>query len=316
MNLLTQNIQNKRPVKTSRLGLLLFGIISLLVVYASTVDAQTLDRIKNSGTIRLGFQSDARPFSYRDGSGNVQGYSMEICRKIANEVQTELGLSKLDINEIPISSAKGLSSIKAGNLDLLCGATAVTLAGRQTVSFSMPIFLSGIGALVRADAPSQLRALLAGEKPKFRPRWRASYSKILQQLTYSAHTGTTAAKWLTQRKSEFGIIATIAPVAQYEDGIGMILDHKIDVFFGDRAILLDTALHSPSFDDLIVSPRQFTHEAIALALARDDEDFRLLIDRVISQLYRSGEITTIYASHFGALDESALTLFSWAALPE
>ncbi|WP_338725361.1 amino acid ABC transporter substrate-binding protein [Shewanella baltica] len=316
MNLLTQNIQNKRSVKTSRLGLVLFGMLGLIAVLSSTVDAQTLDRIKQSGTIRLGFQSDARPFSYRDGSGSVQGYSMEICRKIASEVQTELGLTKLDINEIPISSAEGFSSIKAGNIDLLCGATAVTLTGRQTVSFSMPIFLSGIGALVRSDAPSQLRALLAGEKPKFRPRWRASYANILQQLTYSAHTGTTAAQWLTKRKAEFGIIATIAPVAQYEDGIDMILDHKIDVFFGDRAILLDTALRSPNLDNLIVSPRQFTHEAIALGLARDDEDFRLLVDRVISQLYRSGNITNIYTSYFGVPDESALTLFSWAALPE
>jgi ABC-type amino acid transport substrate-binding protein len=316
MSLLTQNIQKDRPVKTSRLGLVLFGIIGMVVVHTSTVDAQTLDRIKKSGTIRLGFQSDARPFSYRDGSGNVQGYSMEICRKIANEVQTELGLSKLDINEIPIKSAEGFTSIKAGNVDLLCGATAVTLTGRQTVSFSMPIFLSGIGALVRSDAPSQLRALLAGKKPKFRPRWRASYANILQQLTYSAHTGTTAAQWLTKRKAEFGIIATLAPVAQYEDGIGLILDHKTDVFFGDRAILLHNALHSPSLDDLIVSPRQFTHETIALALARDDEDFRLLIDRVLSQLYRSGNITTIYTNYFGVPDGSALTLFSWAALPE
>lgn len=316
MNLLTQNIQNKRSVKTSRLGLFLLGIIGLVAVHTSTVDAQTLDRIKKSGTIRLGFQSDARPFSYRDESGKAQGYSMEICRKIANEVQIELGLSKLVINEIPINGRKDFTSVESGNVDLLCGATAVTLTGRKTVSFSMPIFLSGIGALVRSDSPSQLRALLAGEKPKFRPRWRASYAKILQQLTYSAHTGTTAAQWLTKRKAEFGIIATIAPVAQYEDGIGMILNHKIDVFFGDRAILLDTALRSPSSVDLIVSPRQFTHEAIALALARDDEDFRLLIDRVLSQLYRTGDITNIYTSYFGIPDESALTLFSWAALPE
>ena len=316
MSLLTQDIQKVGSVKKSRLGLILFGLITTVVVHTSTVDAQTLDRIEKSGTIRLGFQTDARPFSYRDDSGNAHGYSIEICHQIVNAVQTELGLSKLEINEIPISDAQGITAIKAGNIDLLCGATAVTLSGRETASFSMPIFLSGIGALVRVDASSQLRALLAGEEPKFRPRWRASYAKILQQLTYSAHTGTTAAQWLTQRKAEFGIIATISPVAHYEDGIDMILNSKTDVFFGDRAILLDTALRNPSADELIVSPRQFTHEVISLALARDDEDFRLLVDRVLSQLYRSGKITTIYTRYFGAPDDTALTLFSWAALPE
>lgn len=308
MNFLAQKLRS---------GFVLFGIIILVVAHTSTADAQSLDRIQQSGVIRLGFQADARPFSYSDESGNAQGYSMALCRKVADAVKSELKLSDLRIQEVMLSSTERFRAVEEGRIDMLCGATTETLTGRRTVSFSMPIFLSGIGALVRADAPSQLRALLAGEEPRFRPRWRASYAQILQQRTFSAHTGTTAAGWLTERKAEFGIIATIAPVAHYEDGIRNVLNHKADVFFGDRAILLDAALHSPGgAGDLTVSPRLFTHETIALVLPRGDEDFRLLVDRTLSELYRSGEITDLYTIYFGAPDDSALTLFSWAALPD
>ena len=301
-------------IQKVRSGLVLF--VAIMAVSTTTVNAQTLDRIQASGVIRLGFQADARPFSYRDETGKAQGYSMALCRQVANRVKSELKLADLQIQEVMLDSTEQFSAVEDAQVDLLCGNTTVTLAERQNVSFSVPIFLSGIGALTRTDAPSELQALLAGEEPQFRPRWRASYAHILQQRTFAAHTGSTASAWLEERKAEFGVIATIAPVADYEEGIAKVVTNNVDVFFGDRAILLDTALRSTRADELIVSPRQFTHEAIALALARNDEDFRLLVDRALSQLYRSGDITDIYLTYFGVPDDSAQTLFSWAALPE
>ena len=47
-----------------------------------------------------------------------------------------------------------------------------------------------------------------------------------------------------------------------------------------------------------------------------DEAFRLLVDRTLSELYRSGEIGALYAEFFGEPDESALEFFRWSALPE
>jgi ABC-type amino acid transport substrate-binding protein len=43
----------------------------------------------------------------------------------------------------------------------------------------------------------------------------------------------------------------------------------------------------------------FSFEPFALAVARDDADFRLVADRALSQLYRSGQIAGIYNRWFG-----------------
>jgi polar amino acid transport system substrate-binding protein len=67
---------------------------------------------------------------------------------------------------------------------------------------------------------------------------------------------------------------------------------------------------------LVVLDRLFTSEPLALTLARDDEDFRLVVDRALSRLFRSSEFHDVYMKWFGEPDESALTFFQQTALPE
>ena len=68
--------------------------------------------------------------------------------------------------------------------------------------------------------------------------------------------------------------------------------------------------------DLIVLDRLFTYEPVALVLPRGADDLRLIVDRTLSRLYRSGEIAAIYRSYFGEPDGNALFFFSVVALPE
>ena len=53
----------------------------------------------------------------------------------------------------------------------------------------------------------------------------------------------------------------------------------------------------------------FSFEPFALALRRNDSDFRLLADRVISDLYRSKEILNIYDKWFGKFSQRRTPAF-------
>ena len=94
------------------------------------------------------------------------------------------------------------------------------------------------------------------------------------------------------------------------------LRRHVRPFFGDRPILYDAAEGSASADDLRVLGRLFTYEPLALALARDDEDFRLVVDRSLSGLFRSGAFKDVYVKWFGEPDDSAAIFFGLSALPE
>jgi ABC-type amino acid transport substrate-binding protein len=95
-----------------------------------------------------------------------------------------------------------------------------------------------------------------------------------------------------------------------------VLDRDVDVLFGDRAILLDTAAALSSGGDLMVLDRLFTYEPLAITLQRGDEDLRLVVDRALSRLFTSPDIRELYQKWFGAPDLEAATFFQMTSLPE
>jgi ABC-type amino acid transport substrate-binding protein len=284
---------------------------------AAPAPAATLDRIKQSGKITFGYLAEARPFAYRDDAGKAAGFSVELCEKVAQRVKAELGLSALTTDWVQVAIEDRFASVQQGKVDLLCGADAATLTRRKEVSFSIPIFLSGIGALLRADAPAPLRTLLAEGHPGPHPVWRGSPAQaLLQRTTVSIVAGTTSVAWLAGRLDDLELGANVVPVDTYQAGIQRVLDRDSDVFFGDRPILLDRAARSASAGNLIVLDRLFTSEPVALALQRNDDDFRLVVDQSLSRLFVSKEMLGLYMKWFGEPDPSAIVFFRQTVLPE
>ena len=69
-------------------------------------------------------------------------------------------------------------------------------------------------------------------------------------------------------------------------------------------------------DDLVVLDRQFTYAPIALALERGNADFRLIVDRALSQIFHSEKFHNLFVKWFGKPDQSADTFFRLSTLPE
>lgn len=284
---------------------------------AAEASAATLERIQQSGKLMLGYRVDARPFSYQDETGKAAGYSVALCQAVAEQVKAELKLPTLAVGWVPLKAEERFPAVKEGKVDLLCGSDSVTLTRRKDVDFSISTYPSGIGALLRADAPAQLREVLAQGKQSSRPLWRGYPTEmLLGGKTFSAVSGDTSEKWLSERLNTFKLDANVAPVTNYSDGVKRVLDGSSDVFFADLPILLDAAARSSSSGELIVLDRHFTYEPLALALERGDDDFRLIVDRALSGLYKSKGFRDLYVSWFGEPDENVVTFFRQTALPE
>ena len=310
----TARLESAQPLRL-RIATFVTTLLAVTLLPVLEASADTLDRVRQTGKLTLGFRADARPFSFQDGSGKPAGYSVELCRKVAEEVKAEVGLPGLTEEWVSVTLEGRFRALQEGQVDLLCGADSETLARRKDVAFSIPIFPSGIGAVLRIDAPAGLREVLSGEPPSG-PTWRGSPARVLEKKTISVVKGTTSESWLAAQFDKLQIPASVAPVDGYEAGIKRVLDRSSDVFFGDRPILLDAAIGNPSGSYLVVLDRLFTSEPLALTLARDDEDFRLVVDRALSRLFRSSEFHDVYMKWFGEPDESALTFFRQTALPE
>ena len=281
----------------------------------ATAASPTLTRIKQSGRIRFGYQSDARPFSYRDQSGNVAGFTVALCKTVAGAVKEELGVPGLNVEWIAVGPADRFTAVSTGKVDVFCGADTDTWSRRQEVAFSLAVFPGGIGALLRKDAPERLSEIL-NQKPPSNPTWRASAGQLLQTQTFAVINGTTAETWLGGKLNEFKLSSKVAPVTSYDAGIAAVLERRANVLFADRAVLLDAVAHNSSGSKLEVLDRLFTYEAFALPLPRGDEAFRALVDHALSRLYPTAEFRALYVQSFGEPTADVVTFYRWNTRPE
>lgn len=301
------------------LGRRALGIIAafvLLLTVSFSAAAQTLDRIKQSGKITLGYGADTRPFSFQDAAGKPTGYAVELCGRIAEAIKENLGAPSLEVVYVPVPRGEGIRAISQGRIDLLCDPEVPTVTSRNAVSYSMPIFASGIGVMVHQGASDRLKSALAGREAATRPQWRANAYQLLQQNTLAVVKGSPAEQILLERLKELQLNAKIVPVSDLATGVADVAARRADAFFADRAILLDQTKHSSFGPQLQVLDRYFTHQSAALSLSRNDEDFRLFVDRALSRLLASGEWRTIYSSWFGPPNELMITFFQLNALRE
>lgn len=251
-----------------------------LLLAVSGAAAGTLDRVRDSGALRIGYRDDAPPFSYKSTVGEPAGYTVALCRSVAAGIKEQLKLEKLSLTYVPVSAEDRFKAVADGKVDLLCGATTATLSRRETVDFSIPIFVDGASVLLRADGPKTFNGL-EGRKVGVR-------------------AGTTTEDALRNTVREASIAIQTIAVKDHKDGLAKLLNNEISAYFADRGILFFLMAGSGAADQLYLSKETFTYEPYALALKKGDGDFRLAVDRALSGIYRSGEIATIFKSTFGA----------------
>jgi polar amino acid transport system substrate-binding protein len=243
------------------------------------------------------------------------GYAVDVCRHVAVALESRLAIPRISVNYVPASATTGIEMIENGDLDLLCGAVTETLDAREHVSFSIPIYVAGIGALVRKDASPALLRALNGEVPHTGPTWRATVNAGLSNQTYAVYAGSTTEAQIRERVAKLGVIVKVVTVRSHEEGVDLISQGKAGAFFDQRVILLKSLSGRKDANEMTVLDRRFTLEPVGLVVSRGDEDFRLLVDTALSDLYRSGQYVSIYSRHFGEPTETAKLLYQAYALP-
>ena len=288
-------------------------VLTVLALGAASVTASAgavLDRIKESGHVRFGYLPQAKPFTSAAASGSVEGYGAALCEKIAAGLSSQVGVEKLAVDWVPVTIDSAAGAVSGGQVDVLCVPSNATLARRKSMSFSIPVFPGGIRAVVRNDITPQVREALQNN-PKTRPVWRGTPAQGMVEATrFATVAGTSSERWLAGAVRKFKLNTATVSVPDYASGIKFLQQRKIDVFFAERDVAL-AAMDDKASNELEVLDRQLTHEALALAMPRGDDDLRLAVDSALSATYSSADFATLYGKYFGSLDDGSRNFFNW-----
>jgi glutamate/aspartate transport system substrate-binding protein len=269
------------------------AIILLIVLFASPIAAQeitgTLQQIKKSGQIRIGYRVSEPPMSFLDKDGNPDGYSIDICKNIVTGVESNIG-ADVKVEYVPVTVEERFKALSDNKIDILCGSTTKTLSRSELVDFTQLTFVTGASIMTLKDNKTLDSSGLDGTK-------------------IGVVKATTTAVALKKLISETSTDAEILLFNSAKEGIDALLKKKIDAFSSDQVILMGIALKSHDPMNFVIKPHVFTFEPFALAVRRNDADFRLVADRVISDLYRSKKILKIYDKWIGRFTRQRLPIF-------
>ena len=292
-------------------NLLLVCILALLPIM---VHGKTLERIRASHAITLGYLPDFVPFSDQ-AADKASGYAIDLCLKIAEKVKTDLNLPELKVQYQPVSLKDEMNAVSSGKIDILCTPTPPTLARRKIVSYSVPIYTAGLSAVVRQNASDALLNVLGGKVAHTGPTWRATVNLGLSNQTYAAIAGGVTETWIHQQMRLLGVVATLITVENADAGLNLVANGKADAFFAERMMLKHLLTSNYPSGNLVLLERIFEYAPTAMAVDREDEDFRLLVDTALSEMYRSGDIERAFEKYLGGAGDSAKKLFKIYAIP-
>lgn len=293
-------------------GWLLILAAACLAAAPAVVRAQTLERIAATKTVRIGYVADQAPFATAGANGDPVGYSIDLCNHIVEAVEKRVeGVKPVYVQT---RLADGFPAVAAGQIDLLCGAITATLARRETVDFSQPIFVTGMSALLRSDASRNLRELFFGEREISPPRSPELTPFSVARIGVRSDTTTEAV--LQKAVDEGGYKATIVAFATHAEGLSAIEARDIDAYFADRGLLLGLLAKARHPSALVLGIRVLSREPYAIALQRGDADFRLLVDRTLSDFYQTTQFSALLSRHFAAEAPSLAAQIVALSLPD
>jgi len=259
--------------------------------FAASAWAQTatLDKIRKTGVITLGYVEGSAPFSFKDTNGQPQGYSVALCTEIAAGIRSQLKLSQLETRWVALTIQDRLNAVRSGKVDIECSTTTWTLSRSAEVDFSLITFVDG--GSIMTPGSSALRRLADFDGKRI-----------------AVIAGTTTEKVLRQAIGQRGIKVGIELVNNRDAGLQMLEQRKVDGFASDRIVLIGMALGGKAQGVYKLLDEDFSVEPYAFALPRGDADFRLAVNRTLANLYRSGGIDKIYAQWLGSMGPPSLLL--------
>lgn len=274
-----------------------FAVLATAFIAASA-SAGTLDRVRDSGVFKIGYRTDAAPYSYKNELGEAAGYSVDLCRNVAVAVKKSLGINEIAIKYVPVTAENRFKAVQDGRIDILCGATTATLSRRELVDFSLGTFIDGASVMLMADGPNGFEEL-AGKNVGVRG-------------------GTTTEDGLRKTLERLSVQAEVVPVKNHDEGLDKLQKGELSAYFADRGILLFLMTGSAKPESLRIGKDYFSFEPYALAVQRGDDEFRLVVDTALARLYRTGGIVPIFRNSFGDAEPSDVlrSLYLINGLPE
>jgi len=266
-------------IKTTRIVLSAIACAMLAAPAAAQQLTGTLKKIKETGSITIGYRESSIPFSYLDDRQQPVGYAMDLCMKIVGAIRSELKMPNLKVQLQPVTSSNRIPLMQNGTIDLECGSTTNSVERQKQVSFGPTYFVINVTAAVKKSSGINSLADLNGK-------------------TISTTSGTTSVPLIKKYEKTRNVEVKEIYGKDHAESFLLVADDRAAAFVMDDILLAGQIANSRNPSAYRILPESLRQEPYSMMLRKDDPQFKALVDRTIGGVMKSGEINGIYAKWF------------------
>ncbi|MEH3127886.1 amino acid ABC transporter substrate-binding protein [Agrobacterium cavarae] len=242
-------------------------------------DTPTLDRIAQTGKIRIGYGSTA-PFSFLNADGQVLGYSIDLCRAVVEKLKQRLKVQSIDVEFVPRTPSNRVQLLNDGTIDIECNASTNTAERRKSAAFAYPHFFT-------------VTRYVSLRKSGF---------KTLDDLkgrSVSVALGTVNVNEINESSRRRKLNISAVPVESLQAAFDMVTEGRVAAFAMDEVLLKTMIARTQNPSDYVLSEEQVTDaQPFGFMMRVNDKAFVGAVNEALSEIYKSETAKEIYKRWF------------------
>lgn len=245
--------------------ILLFAIWCYGVFFPPTeefAEGDLYEEIISRGKIKVGVNTDSKPFGFYNNEGKPEGYDVDLAHYIAQYIVKNPEAVEI----IPVTPENRLIKASTGEVDIVISTVTITPQRQEIVNFSIPYDSAGQAVLVTKNSSIKSLADLAGQN-------------------VGIIFGTTAEKNMRKMVPT----ANLRGFRTYNDAYIALKSGNINAVTSDDTILNRFVIDDPSVKLL---PKRYSNEPYGIAFKKGDSTVKLKenIDFAIKDLKQKNVI--------------------------
>lgn len=248
-------------------------------VMAASFTTPTLQRIKETGKIRIGYGQTA-PFSFPAENGEIIGYSIDICRRVTEKLTAQLTMPSIEIEFVQRTPSNRIQLLNEGSIDIECNASTNTVERRKSARFALSHFF---GATRYVSLAKNKLSTLADLKGR----------------SVGVALGTVNVSDINEANRSKKLNMSVVPVDTLQAAFDMVSDGRVSAFAMDEVLLSTMIARSKKPEEYSISTELVSESLpFGFMMRLDDAEFAAAVDQALSEIYKSPEMIDIYKRWF------------------
>jgi polar amino acid transport system substrate-binding protein len=250
-------------MKLFRRLMTLLGIIpALFISMAAMADySPVMEKFLKTGELRVGMSGNQPPLNTHSRDGGLIGLEVELAKQLASAMGVEVKFVEKPFGDL-------LAALDKGDVDIVMSGVSIT-AGRTTrFAFAGPYMMSGKSVLTKSETLAAAHGPGSMNQPQFK---------------FAALDNSTSKDFV----EKFLPKSKLVIVKDYDAGVKLVLDDKVDGLIADMTICVLSVLRYPD-KGLATLSQPMTVEPIGIAVPANDPQLLNLLDNYLDALEELG----------------------------